>query len=58
MHAGDVPEVGEQLGVSKVDGRPWIVHAVEVGAIHLRKGEPDTSRDVRHGITAPPHGSL
>jgi peroxiredoxin len=59
VHHGDVPEVGEQLGVSQVDGRPWMVHAVEDGAIHLRKGgEPDTSRDVRHGITAPPHGSL
>jgi len=59
VHEGEVPEVGEQLGESKVDGRPWIVHAVERGAIHLRKGrEPDTSRDVRHGITAPPHGSL
>jgi peroxiredoxin len=59
VHHGDVPEVGSQLGVSQVDGRPWIVHAVEDGAIHLRKGgEPDTSRDVRHGITVPPHGSL
>jgi peroxiredoxin len=59
VHEGEVPEVGDQLGESKVDGRPWIVHAVERGAIHLRKGgEPDTSRDVRHGITAPPHGSL
>jgi peroxiredoxin len=59
VHEGELPEVGEQLGESKVDGRPWLVHAVERGAIHLRKGgEPDTSRDVRHGITAPPHGSL
>ena len=59
VHEGDVPQVGDQLGESKVDGRPWLVHAVEDGAIHLRKGgEPDTSRDVRHGITAPPHGSL
>jgi peroxiredoxin len=59
VHEGDVPEVGEQRGKSEVDGRPWIVHAVERGAIHLRKGgEPDTSREVRHGITVPPHGSL
>jgi peroxiredoxin len=59
VHEGDMPQVGDQLGESKVDGRPWLVHAVEHGAIHLRKGgEPDTSRDVRHGITAPPHGSV
>ena len=58
VHEGEAPEVGEQLGESAVDGRPWLVHAVERGAIHLRKGgEPDTSREVRHGITAPPHGS-
>lgn len=58
-HEGDVPEVGDQLGESEVDGRPWLVHAVGKGAIHLRKGgEPDTSRDVKHGITAPPHGAL
>jgi peroxiredoxin len=58
VHEGEVPEVGEQFGESKVDSRPWIVHAVERGAIHLRKGgEPDTSREVRHGITVPPHGS-
>jgi peroxiredoxin len=59
VHEGELPEVGEQLGKSEVDGRPWLVHAVENGAIHLRKGgEPDTSREVKHGITAPPHGSL
>jgi len=59
VHDGELPEVGDQLGESQVDGRPWLVHAVERGAIHLRKGgEPDTSRDVRHGITAPPPGSL
>jgi len=59
VHDGPLPAVGEQLGESEVDGRPWLVHAVEEGAIHLRKGgEPDTSRDVRHGITAPPPGAL
>jgi peroxiredoxin len=62
VHEGDVPEVGERLGESEVDGRPWLVHAVERdgdrAAIHVRKGgEPDPSRDVRHGITVPPHGS-
>jgi peroxiredoxin len=54
VHEGNLPKVGDQLGESRVDGRPWLVHAVEEGAIHLRKGgEPDTSRDVRHDITAP-----
>jgi peroxiredoxin len=58
VHDGDVPDVGDRVGESAVDGRPWIVHAVEGGAIHLRKGgEPDTSREVRHSITVPPHGS-
>jgi peroxiredoxin len=59
---GDEPEVGDELGKSAVDGRPWIVHSLERRgdrvAIHLRKGgEPDTGREVRHSITAPPHGS-
>jgi peroxiredoxin len=59
VHEGELPAVGDQLGESAVDGRPWLVHAVEEGAIHLRKGgEPDTSRDVKHGITAPPPGTL
>jgi peroxiredoxin len=58
---GEVPEVGAELGKSAVDGRPWIVHSLERQgervAIHLRKGgEPDTSREVRHSITAPPQG--
>ncbi|MBD0338000.1 MAG: redoxin domain-containing protein [Thermoleophilia bacterium] len=58
-HDGPLPAVGDRLGESSVDARPWIVHAVESGVIHLRKGgEPDTSRNVRHGITAPPPGSL
>src|ERR687892_533285 len=59
---GEEPEVGDELGKSAVDGRPWLVHSVERDgnrvAIHLRKGgEADTSREVRHSITAPPHGS-
>jgi hypothetical protein len=62
VHEGEQPEVGAQLGKSQVDGRPWLVHSLEREgarvAIHLRKGgEPDTSREVRHSITVPPHGS-
>jgi peroxiredoxin len=62
VHTGDEPEVGEELGKSAVDGRPWLVHSVEREgdrvAVHLRKGgEPDRSREVRHSITVPPHGS-
>jgi len=57
-----VPEVGAELGTSQVDGRPWLVHQVERDggrlALHLRKGgEPDRSREVKHHITAPPHGT-
>jgi len=56
---GDVPEVGAELGRSRVDGRPWIVHDVEQAAgrvaVHLRKGgEPDRSRLARHHVTVPP----
>jgi peroxiredoxin len=59
---GELPEVGAEVGKSEVDGRPWLVHSLERDgdrvAVHLRKGgEPDRSREVRHGITAPPHGS-
>jgi peroxiredoxin len=59
---GEEPEVGTELGKPSVGGRPWLVHALERDgdrlAIHLRKGgEPDTSRDVKDGITAPREGS-
>jgi len=55
---GDVPEVGREVSRSKVDGRPWLLHAVEEDggrtALHLRKGgEPDTSPFVRHRMTVP-----
>jgi peroxiredoxin len=58
VHDGDVPAEGDRLGVSEVDGRPWLVHAVErqdgTVVIHLRKGgEPDRSRLARHSISAP-----
>jgi peroxiredoxin len=57
-HRGGVPEVGAQLGRSIVDGRPWLVRAVDRAdgrvLLHLRKGgEPDRSRLVRHSITVP-----
>ena len=59
VHEADVPEVGEELGRSQVDGRPWLVHAVErdggATAIHLRKGgEPDRNPLPQHHMTAPP----
>ncbi len=58
VHSGQVPEIGSELSRSSVDGRPWLVHAVEHVdgrvAVHLRKGgEPDTSHKVRHHMTAP-----
>ena len=58
VHWGQVPEIGSELSRSSVDGRPWLVHDVERVdgrvAVHLRKGgEPDTSREVRHHMTAP-----
>lgn len=54
---GDLPEEGAELGRG-VDGRPWVVHRVESDgerpAVRLRKsGRADTSRAVKHGITAP-----
>jgi peroxiredoxin len=57
-HEGYVPAVGEEVGRSVVDGRPWIVAEVErVGgrtAIHLRKqGRMHDPRLVGHHMTAP-----
>jgi peroxiredoxin len=59
---GEEPEVGDELGRSSVDGRPWLVDSVEREgdrvSIHVRKGgEADSSREVRHSVTVPPHGS-
>lgn len=58
VHHGEIPEIGAELGRSEVDGRPWIVLELEREngrvAIHCRKGgKPDTSRLVRHNISAP-----
>jgi peroxiredoxin len=60
VHEGDLPRVGAELGRSRVDGRPWIVHEVERDdgrlALHLRKGgEPDRTGAVRHYMTVPHH---
>lgn len=59
VHQGAIPEVGAELGRSRVDGRPWVVRRVEEAggraAIHLGKeGPPGDSRLVGHGITAGP----
>jgi hypothetical protein len=59
VHEGEIPAEGTEVGRSNVDGRPWLVHRIEEGdgrvAVHLRKGgRPDTSRTVRHEISAPP----
>jgi peroxiredoxin len=59
VHEGPLPDEGAEVGRSPVDGRPWLVHAIERRdgrvALHLRKGgKPDESRLVRHHISAPP----
>jgi peroxiredoxin len=59
VHEGNVPEVGDELGRSVVDGRPWVVRRIEranrrVG-IHLSKegkGGADPHK-VGHHITVP-----
>ncbi len=58
VHRGDVPAVGDELGRSSVDGRPWVVQEVERTdgrvAIHVRKtGRPGPHRLVGHNVTAP-----
>ena len=58
VHEGPVPEVGDELGRSSVDGRPWIVDEVERGdgrvAVHVRKhGVSHDPRKVGHHVTAP-----
>src|SRR5262249_31448847 len=58
VHHGDIPDVGQQIGRSIVDRRPWLVHKVEGKdgrvLLHMRKGgQPDRSRLVGHHITVP-----
>jgi peroxiredoxin len=59
IHEGDVPEVGDELGRSAVDGRPWIVRRIEREngrvAVHVSKeGKTGDPRLVGHHITVPP----
>ena len=59
VHDGPVPEVGDTLGQSSVDGRPWIVRRVEHEgdrvAIHVSKeGKTGSPREVGHHIVVPP----
>jgi peroxiredoxin len=59
VHEGEIPAVGDELGRSFVDGRPWIVREVERAnghvAVHVSKegkggGDP---RKVGHHMTVP-----
>jgi peroxiredoxin len=57
-YEGDVPAVGDELELTSVDGRPWLVHRVERRdgrvAIHVRKqGKTRSPRLVGHHITVP-----
>jgi peroxiredoxin len=59
VHRGDLPKVGDELGRSFVDGRPWVVRELERKngrvAIHVSKegkGSGDPHK-VGHHITAP-----
>ncbi len=59
VHEGDIPEVGDELGRSAVDGRPWIVRDVERKdgrvAVHVSKeGESGDPKLVGHHMTVPP----
>jgi peroxiredoxin len=55
---GEPPQEGARLDLPSVDGRPWLVHAVEREngrvVIHVRKqGKTGSPRLVGHHITAP-----
>ena len=59
IHDGPLPEVGDELGRSVVDGRPWVVRRIEEAdgrtAIHLSKeGPTGDPRLVGHHVTAGP----
>jgi peroxiredoxin len=59
VHDGPIPDVGDELGRSQVDGRPWIVRRIEEAdgrtAIHVSKeGPPGNPRLVGHHVTAGP----
>ena len=59
---GRSPSEGDDLGLSSVDGRSWLVHRVEQQderiAIHVRKtGAAHSPRLVKHHMTVPPDWS-
>jgi peroxiredoxin len=59
VHDGPVPEVGDELGRSSLDGRPWVVRRIEEAngrtAIHVSKEGPTRNpRLVGHHRTAGP----
>jgi peroxiredoxin len=59
VYEGPIPEEGDDLGLSSVDGRPWLVHRVERDgdrvAVHVRKtGDPHSPKLVKHHVTVPP----
>jgi peroxiredoxin len=59
IHEGEVPAVGEELGRSSVDGRPWVVRRIEESGgrtgIHVSKeGATGDPHLVGHHITVPP----
>jgi peroxiredoxin len=59
VHEGEVPEVGDELGRSPVDGRPWIVRRIEredgrVGIHVSKEGATGDPHLVGHHITVPP----
>ena len=59
VYEGPIPDEGDDIGLSSVDGRPWLVHRIERQdgrvAIHVRKtGEPHSPRLVKHHMTVPP----
>ena len=60
VHDGELPEVGDELGRSPVDGRVWVVRKIERtngrAAVHVSKEGPPRGdpRKVGHHITVPP----
>jgi peroxiredoxin len=59
VHDGPIPDVGDELGRSQVDGRPWVVRRIEEAdgrtAIHVSKeGPTGNPRLVGHHVTAGP----
>ena len=58
VHEGALPAVGDELGRSSVDGRPWVVRRIEESgrraAIHVSKeGATGDPYLVKHHMTVP-----